>query len=160
MQFPAGCRCGPSASEHSAPSRSPCCPRALLPLPLSHARACAHTHTYTHGHTRVTDGRRARRACAGARGGWRASPRHPAPRRSLPLAWELAARLRARPPRTPGRDLGSHELSRPQWSAFQHRGQRPIRAALPLTSAATAAEWMPTGRYSKPASAAVQKPNC
>ena len=54
MQLPAGCRCGPSASAHSARAHALThAPSRASPPPRSHTRARARTHTHTHTHTRT-----------------------------------------------------------------------------------------------------------
>lgn len=133
MQFPGGCRCGPSALEHSAPSHALThSPSRASPSPLSHTRARAHTHTT---HTSARDTQRGaggpRRACAsrGRRLALPASPSAPrAPHHPCVERAGLRAQLRAELLRPLGETSGLASCRAHRSFDFQHRGQRPTPA--------------------------------
>ena len=165
MQFPASCRCGPSASEHSAPSHALThSPSRASPSPLSHTRARAHTHTHTHTDTRESQtGRRARRACA-RRGGRleHPSPAHPrAPASRARRAGSEARSLAAAAPRE--RPRVSRAVAPTRDMPFSTADSAPLPSALPLClrghcsgERCSSLDQM----QQSPLPAAVQKPNC
>lgn len=163
MQFPAGCRCGPSASEHSAPSHALThSPSRASPSPLSHTRARAHTHTHTDTRESQT-GRRARRACA-RRGGRlaRPSPAHPrAPASPARRAGSEAPSPAASAPRE--RPRVSRAVAPTSDLPFSTADSAPLGAALPFClrghcsgDRCSSLDQM----QQSPLPAAVQKPNC